>query len=150
MGMVIIAAIISGVLYRLGGAAKKGDWLDILRNTKTRDLGCPLVSLILMLMFHAHVAWWIHAAAFLFMFGACTTYYDKIFGYDNYYAHGAMIALAYFPYAIMTGAWIPLIARIIILGFTMGYLCANTENDIIEETGRGALIQLSLLIILWP
>lgn len=148
--MLIIAclSILSGILYRLGGAAKKGNWLDILRNTKTRDLGCPLVALLGMLVLGFHAIWWIHLIAFLLMFGALTTYWDKIFGYDNFYMHGGMIALAYLPYAIVRGCWIGFIIRCIVLALFMGIWCKIFSNDIVEEAGRGSSIVATLPLLL--
>jgi hypothetical protein len=82
------------------------------------------------------------------MFGALTTYFDEIFGYDNFYAHGAAIAAAYIPYAIVSGLWIGCIARIVILALAMGIWCKYFSNDDVEEYGRGAFIALSLPLLL--
>ena len=43
--IIILLAILSGVLGRLGGRAKDGSWYDFLSNTKARDVGCTLVAL---------------------------------------------------------------------------------------------------------
>jgi len=137
---VIIATVLSGILYRLGGAAKKGNWLDILRHSKTRDWGCSLIVLAMMLT--APVVWWIHIIVFLLMWAALTTYWDDLFGYDNYYMHGLTVGLACMPYAIILGGWFWLwfIVRALIMGAFMGYWCKINDNDIKEEVGRGAII----------
>ena len=145
--IILIATILSAILYRLGGSAKKGDWLDILRNTKTRDLGCPLVALLVLLMFGIHAQWYIHLIAFLLMFGACTTYWDWLFGYDNFYAHGLAIGLAYLPYLLII-PWYLILARAVIMSLFMGFWCNYFTSDIIEEGGRGAIITATLPILL--
>ena len=146
--LIIFLSILSSILYRLGGSAKKGNWLDILRNTKTRDWGCPLVAFLVMLLFGFHSQWWIHLAAFLIMFGALTTYWDKIFGYDNFYMHGGMIAFAYLPYAIVQGCWVGFVIRCVVLALFMGIWCKVFSNDITEEVGRGASIVATLPLLL--
>lgn len=136
--MIILMSILSAILYRLGGA--KGF------NTKFRDWGCPLVALITMLYLNINAAWWIHALSFLLMFGALTTYWDSIFGYDNFYAHGFMVGLAYLPY-LLSVSWALLIIRAIILAILIGTWSKYTDNDIIEEMGRGFFIPLTLIIL---
>ena len=48
----VIASIIGGILYRLGGAGNVGDKFDFLRTTKTRDYGVPLVLILLLYPSH--------------------------------------------------------------------------------------------------
>ena len=145
--IIIIGAIISGILYRLGGAAKKDNWLDILRNTKTRDIGCPLIALILMLIYYPQVAWWVYSIAFVAMFGAMTTYWDKVFKEDNFYMHGFMIGLAYLPYLLVV-PWYLIVFRAIVLGLFMGIWCKIFSNAVTEEVGRGAAITATLILLL--
>ena len=136
----LIAAVLSAVLYRLGGYGRPFD-------TKYRDLGCPLVALIWMLLYLPS-PWWAHFIAFGLLFGALTTYWDRLFGYDNFYMHGAMCGLAYFPYAIASGDWWQLGARCVVLGVFMGLWCKFHAVDTIEEGGRGASIILTLPLLL--
>jgi len=145
----LMGCILSGVLYRLGGAAKKGDWLDFLRNTKTRDWGCPLVIIGMANLFGISIAWYWQLLSFGLMWAALTTYWDEIFGYDNFYAHGLMVGLACVPFAIAFGGWIWfwLIIRAIILGAMMGIWCDIFSYDITEEVGRGAFIALTLPVL---
>jgi len=144
--IILVLAIISGCCYRLGGAAKIGDSLDILRNTKTRDLGVPLLTLFAIALLHNPV-WWIHGLSFLLLFGALTTYWDFVFGYDNYYAHGFVCALAYIPYAF-TGLWWPFLIRVVVLTVIVGLLSRVMEKDTFEEFGRGFFITSSILIFI--
>ena len=90
---------------------------------------------------------WIHAISFLLCFGALTTYWDKIFKYDNFYMHGLMIGLAYMPYAIYLN-WHMIVFRAIIMAVFMGIWCQLFENDIVEDVGRGSIITLTLPLLL--
>ena len=151
---IIVAAILSATLYRAGGMSKdpgtNPTWIPVwMRHSIVRRLGCPIVALALMVAFFAQVPWWIHAISFGCMFGFMTTYWDDIFGYDNFFAHGFGIAIAYLPYAMITGCWYGFIMRVIILSAFMGLWCLAFENDVMEEMGRGASIQATLLAMLW-
>ena len=137
----VITTILSGILYRLGGTG--GAWW---KNTKMRDLGCSLVCMIYMSIFYSF-AWWVHALSFLLLFGALCTYWDKIFGYDNHYAHGLGCAVAYFPYAIYSGNWIGFGVRCVALALAMGIISGITKNDVVEEVGRGSSIILTLPLL---
>ena len=79
--IVLLATVLSGILYRLGGAARIGDWLDVLKHSKTRDWGCSLIVVALMLA--QPIVWWIHVIVFILMWTALSTYWDDLFGYDN-------------------------------------------------------------------
>jgi len=126
----------SGVLYRMGGSAK---W-----NTKWRDLGCPLVLLVIILtLFGLKLDfWWAYLLTFLLSFGALTTYYDWLFGYDNYYAHGLGCGLAGIS---LVWADVPLwiiLARLTLCTIGMGLWSKYTKNDVVEEIGRGVFFIL--------
>ena len=155
--MTILATFLSAVLYRLGGMSvfdskRYIPWRWFPKwavNTKARDLGCPLVALGWMLVCFQPVAWWIHFISFGLLFGALTTYWDFLFGgEDNFWMHGFMCGLAYFPYAIVTGCWVTFIIRMLTMCVFMGALCAIAENDYVEECGRGAIIAASLPLLL--
>jgi len=136
----IIATIINAILYRFGGIGKPFD-------TKYRDLGCPAISLLWMIFCFQSVPWWIHFIAFGLMFAALTTYWDSLFGYDNFYFHGFMVAFAYLPYAIVTGLWMGFIIRCAVVSVFMGLWCKFFSNDWIEEFGRGGIIGATLPLI---
>jgi hypothetical protein len=146
---------VSAVLYRAGGMGKESTaeptWIPAwMRNTKTRDLGCPLVSfLYVMFVINIGAPWWAHFAAFGLMFGALTTYWDSLFGFDNFWFHGFMIGLAYFPYAIADyHLWWIVGVRALVLAVLMGAWSAIVKKDYVEEGGRGASIPLSNLLFL--
>ena len=71
---ILIASILSGVLYRLGGWEKG--------NTKFRDLGCPAVGVGLLLLTNNSpiniLGWVMLTLSFGLSFAALTTYYDSL------------------------------------------------------------------------
>jgi hypothetical protein len=148
----ILASLLSGTLYRFGGAAKKGDKWDWLRWSKTRDWGCPLIVLGMTFLFGfgASTVWYLHLISFLLAWGALTTYWDDIFGYDNFYVHGFMIGLAFLPYVYSMDptAWVWFLARAGVMGVFMGLWCDFNDNDIVEEVGRGAIITATVPMLL--
>jgi len=151
----ILAMALSALLYRLGGWGDEGrkkfpnlpGWLF---DTKARDIGCSIVSFLhMMFVIHIGAPWWAHLTSFLMMFGALTTYWDWLFGYDNYWFHGFVIGLAYFPYAIDDyHLWWIVGVRAVALAVFMGAWCAIFKNDVVEEGGRGASIPASNLLFL--
>ena len=147
--VLLFAAALSAVLYRLGGAAKTGVWYDWAKHSKTRDWGCTAVSLLLTyFLFKLEVEWYWLLLTWLGMWGAISTYFDSVFGYDNHYAHGFMIAFAYIFHAIELHNWLGLTLHCIVLCIAMGEWSRIHDNDIWEECGRGALMQLTLPLLL--
>jgi hypothetical protein len=146
-----LATIISALLYRLGGLGADGKvrfpfipkWMF---DTKVRDAGCSLVATAWMYQYYpVHIQdWYIYAISFFLMWGALTTYWDKLFGYDNFWAHGFAIAFAFLPYAIYTGEWIGFIVRCAALTVLCGGISKFSGNDDVEELGRGGSIALTL------
>ena len=135
--IVSIATILSAILYRAGGMSKDDTanptWIPKwLRNTKTRDLGCPLFCLLALLLIGIHSQWWIHLIVFLVMFGALTTYWDKITEEDNFYLHGLAIGLAYLPY-LMVIPWYLIFIRTIIMSLFMGIWCKVFSNVVVFQ-----------------
>ena len=129
---VILACVASGVLYRMGGKGKPF-------NTKHRDLGCPTVLLLLTWLLFGF-SWWFFLA-FGLAFADLTTYWDFLFGYDNYYAHGFFCGLAGLPLMVVV-PWPILVARLIICTVGMGLWSKAIKNAVLEETGRGVLFIL--------
>lgn len=133
----LIACILSGILYRAGGA--KG------YNTKFRDLGCPAIGLGLLLLTNHYpinvFGWVMLGLSFLLSFGALTTYWDNLFGYDNFYFHGFAIGLAGLPLMVFFPWWW-LVIRLIVCTLGMGLWSKWIKNDVIEELGRGVLFIL--------
>lgn len=151
----ILLTVLSAFLYRIGGmskeqAAKDMPWLpQWLVNTKTRDLGCPAAAIGWTLACLPIVAWWSYLIAYVVMFGALTTYWDKVFGEDNFFAHGLGIALSLLPIVIVSsGLWVGFAAYAVVLPVLMGVWCLIFSNDYVEELGRGAFIVAALPLLL--
>jgi len=143
---IIGLSILSGILYRMGGTGG-GPWYF---NTKMRDFGCPAVCMGgMFLMYHTTLPWWSHVFAFGLLFAALTTYWDFMFkNVDNHWMHGFMCGLSYFPYAIATMGWVGFGVRCIAVAILMGLVSVLSENDIVEEVGRGASLPATLPLLL--
>lgn len=150
--LTIVAIILSALLYRCGGLGREGNkrypfipkWVF---DTKARDIGCSLVCLGWMALFY-NAPIWAHAVSFILMFGALTTYWDKIFKFDNYWFHGFMIALAYFPYAIASGSWVGFGIRCFVTAVLVGTISELVGEDDTEELSRGGILAGTLPFML--
>ena len=129
--LTLIACCASAWLYRAGGQGKP-------YNTKFRDMGCPLVFLCLFwACFGFKIGfWWAYLLTFGLSFGFMTTYWDFLFGYDNFWAHGFMLGLAALPLMIGIAWWLILI-RAVFLALGMGLWSKWIGSDVWEERGRG-------------
>jgi hypothetical protein len=101
--MIILFAILSAILGRLGGS-RKG-------LTKYRDLGIPALFVGYQWL-TGHSIGFPYILTSLLMFGALTTYWDKLFGYDNFWFAGSMVALSLFPVQV----WWVVVIKTILLG----------------------------------
>ena len=148
--IVALGTALCSAIYRFGGARKRDDVWDVLRWSKTRDWGCPLVVIGMLLLLGMRVEWYWHVAAFVGMWAALSTYLDKIFGHDNFYAHGLLIGFACLIYAIPLGLSFAFYASVrgMAMAAFMGLWCWIFENDIIEECGRGAVIGMTVPLLL--
>ncbi len=130
----LIAACISAWLYRAGGQGKP-------YNTKFRDLGCPLVLIVATIaLFGIKLgSWWLYLIAFGLSFGFTTTYWDWLFGYDNFWFHGFALGLAGIPLIWCGVPWWVIGARLVICTVGMGLWSKLIGWDVAEEAGRGFL-----------
>jgi FtsH-binding integral membrane protein len=133
--VILIASILSGILYRLGGWEKG--------NKLFRRLGCPLVALLTLwlLVGVSFRLWWVYLLFVGLSYGALTTYWDFT-GSDNFYLHGLGVGLAGIP---LIWCGVPLhyiLIRIVICSVGMGLWSKWIGNDIAEESGRGVLFIL--------
>ena len=136
-----IAGFLSSRLYRLAGQKKEGNAWDILRNKLTRRIGCSLITLAMVYFVYGvrcHPGWYI--ALFFGQWGALSSYWDKVFGYDNHFAHGFGVGLAMLPIAIVTGLWWGFISQTIVCTVWMGLVSVLSANDDFEEYGRGLAV----------
>lgn len=157
----IVITLLSAWFYRLGGIGKSNkptanilwrwapDWMF---DTKARDIGCSLAGtgwMALNVGFSFGSTWQVvlaYVVCFGGTFGALTTYWDSIFGHDNFFAHGFMIALAKICFAIFGGiSWLGFGIGVAACSVGMGVWCLVFGNDYVEECGRGAIKQLAKL-----
>ena len=141
---ILVASIVSGVLGRLGGIGAPF-------NTKYRDLGCPLVTYgCLMFMWQpcGWLGWAMLFVTFGLTFGALTTYWDSVFGFDNHWFHGFMIGLACFPLYWAGLTWWAILIRAVVLAVLMGGWSKLIGWDDLEEFGRYFVMPLTLPLLL--
>lgn len=124
-------------------------WIPLfMRNTLVRDCGCSLISCLMIGYF---IAWhWTLILVFGLTWGALTTYWKR--GHNSHWYNwlmtGAGYSLATLPYVIYDGNWEGFVSRTIMLsGSTMIWSELN-GNAVWEECGRGALIVLTIPLLL--
>ena len=147
---IILLAILCGVFGRMGGSGGRfRSW--------QRDWLCPLITLIaLWLLIGLHLAfWWAYLISYALMGLSLTTYYDKIFGYDNLWFAGWIAGLASSP-LLFTGIHLyALIPRAFLLAIIWGRLnrylpsggILTWRRDIAEEFLRYTFLVLTLPIL---
>jgi len=151
----IILSCISAILYRMGGcgpADLKSEWGWVpgwIRNfPKKRDIGCNVMTLVAALLVGVSGPWFWWFIAFGLTWASLSTYWDFLFGSDNHYAHGFMIAFSMLPLAFY-GEPLSLGIRCALLTLLMGVWSKINGNATKEELGRGFFMPATLLICLW-
>jgi hypothetical protein len=145
-----LATILCSLAYRFGGCSKeegkeKYPWApEWLFRSWVRDCFCSLIPTIWALAFLPGAPWWCYLLSFGLGWATLSTYWDFLFGSDNYWVHGLMIGLAFAPVSIATGHWLGLIVRPLSLAVLMGGISAIFGSVDIEELGRGASIGATL------
>ena len=131
--VLLVGAILSGILGRMGGAAHF--------NTKYRDLGVPTLFTIYMVCFHPFCwnSWFPYFLTFLLMFGALTTYWDELFGYDNYWFSGFAVGLSTVPLIWIGIHWYIILLKCLVIGLIWGSINKLLKNAVIVEFLRYAL-----------
>lgn len=139
--LILILSVISAVFYRMGGSGRF--------HRLWRILGVPALTIVAVwACFGVKMAyWWVYLLSFGLMCAAISTYFDFLFGYDNFWFHGLMLGAAAFPIAYTTGHWLGFILRCAILSVFMGLWCKFWKWDIAEETGRGFACVVSVLLL---
>jgi len=138
----LILSGISAVLYRLGGAHGY--------STLYRDVGCSLISVLFLGVF---IAWhWSLILVFGLTWGALSTYWKR--GANSRWWNWLLTGLGYgaatLPFCFIGGYWAQISIRIIVLGLTT-MLWSEIYNDPVwEECGRGALLVLTMPLLLLP
>lgn len=137
---IIVATILSSILYRLGGA--RGF------NTKYRDVGCATVTCLLasyLLSWH-----WTLILVFGATWGAMTTYWKRgpNAKWYNWLMTGAMYSVATLPFIIAEGHWIGFASRTIVLASLTMIWSELNGNAVREELGRGFIITATIPLLL--
>lgn len=143
--IIIICSLISSILYRAGGLGKEQKyWIPIwMRHSWVRDWLCPFFCLLPLFIQHPS---WLFILTYGLMGAAFTTYWDKLFKFDNHWFSGFMVGMSAFPLIFCGFAWWILLIRALALGISWGAWSSAIGNDHIEEHGRGFLVGLSALI----
>ena len=131
-------AIASGILGRMGGAHGY--------DTKYRDIGCSLlviVAVVLMLGWQPSF-WWVYGLIFGLHWATFSTYWDEVFGYDNFAFSGGMVGLAISPILFVDiSLWWVVAIRVLALSFIWWALNRFLPKrvwlwgrDVVEEFSR--------------
>ena len=154
---VLLLSVISGICYRLGGWGDEGrkkfpqlpKWLF---DTKARDIGCGLCTIGSFFVLGINVVWWQGLIASILtiplMLGTLSTYWDFLFGYDNFWFHGFMVGVAFFLFAIITGHWIGFVIRCFLLAILIGGWSILIGKDWLEEFGRGFALPVTIFLMI--
>lgn len=110
-----------------------------LRKSWVRDWLCPACLCSVLFLFwlpSSLLSWGMVLLSYALLGGSLSTYWDKLFGYDNFWFHGFMCGLTIIPLIIFIPFWIILI-RLFICTIGMGLCSKLIGNDVKEEIGRG-------------
>ena len=143
---VIGLSIVSGILYRGGGMDR-----CMGGHPKERDWGCSLIALICLWILTKSFNLWAYLACFCLSWLALSAYWKgkkTDMQWYHWSIHGFGVGLAAFPLYWLEIAWWLILARAVILGLTMMWWSENNDDVFWEEGGRGALITLTLPILL--
>lgn len=135
---IVCLAILSGILGRMGGADGY--------NTKYRDVGCSIVVVFAVILLQGWQPsfWWVYLAIFGLHWAAFSTYWDKVFGYDNFAFSGLVVGLALSPILFIDPSlWWVVALRSIVLAVAWWALnkflpekVLIWKRDVVEEFSR--------------
>jgi len=128
----------SSILYRAGGSGNYPRQL--------RVVGCPFILMGLVLLTIPIQLTIVNLSLLILTLGlsigAISTYWDWLFGYDNFFAHGLGCSLATIPLYWVGVPWWILLIHGVICTLGMGLWSKLIGNDVLEECGRGVLFIL--------
>jgi hypothetical protein len=148
--VIVLACIVSAILYRAGGMGKEATaepkWIPIwLRKSWVRDWLLPgvlLSSLFSLLGPFSFLSLGMVLLFYILSGAALSTYWDFLFGYDNYWVHGFFCGLAGVPLIWAGIPWPLIVGRLIICTVGMGLWSKLVGKDYVEEMGRGVFFIL--------
>ena len=146
--ILLVGSLLSGFCYRAGGKGKPF-------NTKWRDLGVPLVTILTCLLLGLYGNWNFLFSYFLIfglMFAALSTYRyflpkPKDYKWYHYALHGLFIGLALMPLMWCGVVWYLILFRAVLIAFLISVLSQFISWDIAEEFLRGFFIVGTLIIL---
>ena len=151
----IILSIGSAILYRLGGSSKTDQdkefpWIPrwFKNIPKKRDVMSNIVKLFGVYLLGIYAPIWVWFISFGLLWASLSTYWDWMFGYDNFYMHGFMCAFSLLPLVLFGNLLLGIfIIKFIILAIGMGLWSKFNGNATKEELGRGFLLTISNLLL---
>jgi len=148
---VLILSCLSSCAYRAGGMDKQTPYFIPvwMRQSWVRDWLCPMFSVGLFFpastMFNTFdLLWWL--CAYGAMGGMLSTYWDKLFGYDNMWFAGFMVGMAAMFLVLLGAPWWIVLVRALVIAVVWGglNLYCNTHpvphSDFLEEHVRGFIL----------
>lgn len=142
-------AVMGAVLYRIGGSD-----LHLANKTKYRDAGTSLCAILMLMILNPQLilsSWLGLLLSFGLSWGVMTTYFKKK-GEDakwyNWIIVGFAFGIAFLPYALETGLWLPLLYRTIITTIFVTMWSEAIGNATLEELGRGFIFCISVFFFI--
>lgn len=149
--LILLLSLLSGLFYHISGLGvdgkKKYPKLPIwLFARQWRRSGCMLLDTISILIWwqpNILYGWYLLILSMGLTYGAITTYWDTLFGFDNHWFHGFGIGLSRIPLIWAGKIWWTILVRAIVLAILMGWVSAASKKDWKEEIGRGSAMPIS-------
>lgn len=142
----LLGTTLSATLGRMGGAEGY--------HTLYRDIGCSILSILMFILWFGFKPdyWYLYVISFGLHWGAFSTYYDTIFGFDNFWFSGFMTGLALFPLLFIEKMLPFFIIRALVLAILWGVFnkclpdyVGKFRHDVAEELLRYGVIALTYL-----
>ena len=162
----IACIVLSGILYRLGGAGRlaKDDGWNVLRKSAMRDWVIPIPVIIsLWQLIGLGSKWYLYLIMYILMGLALSTYWDDcdnkiankicsiinwMYPRDNFFLHGIGVGLSIFP-LFWTGVyWYLILIYTTLMCLGMGIISHKLKRTpVVKELCKGFLIVLLLIIL---
>ena len=136
--LVLLASILSGIFYRAGGSGNYP--------RQARIVGVAILTCLTLIALGIYT-WWLILVMGLSC-GALASSWQQDEKKWGFWAHGLGLSLALLPIAFVTHHWLGFGIRTIVLTTFITLWSQFTKWDILEESGRGAGIILSLPLLL--